>query len=243
MSATTFSVITAVRNGLTDLQRTSASLQAQTSQDFEWIVIDAASNDGTADWLSTLKVFGDRLHWVSEPDRGISDAWNKGLAIASGHQVMFLNAGDVYDPLLIERFAGAIGCDYVTCCHARLLSEDGSPLGLFAARPRLLWRGMHLPHNWASVPRSLYEEYGGYKLIPHSMDFEWFHRYFKARGVEGFKLLDDTLGSYRMGGHSDQNFREGFAANAKILVSRGMPRPFAAMLQIIYLLKHLIRHR
>ena len=243
MTEPTFSIITAVRNGLCDLQRTCESLRAQTAQNFEWIVIDAASTDGTPAWLAGITDFGDRLHWISERDQGIADAWNKGLILCRGEHVLLLNAGDVYDPTLVECFSSAVGPDHVTCCHARLLTEDDQLLGTFRARPALLWRGMHLPHNWASVPLRLYKQFGAYRLLRHSMDFDWFHRYYKARGIHGFVVLNETLGSYRLGGHSDQHFREGFAANREILVSNGTPRMVASILQKAYTFKHRWFHR
>jgi hypothetical protein len=54
------------------------------------------------------------------------------------------------------------------------------------------------------------------------MDFEWFHRYYKIRGLTGFKVLDEVLGSYRLGGHSDINYEQSFKSNSEILISNGM---------------------
>lgn len=235
---TTFSIITAVRNGLPELQRTCSSLLLQTRQDFEWIVIDAASTDGTADWLSGLRIFQDRMHWVSECDQGISDAWNKGISRASGRQVLILNAGDTYDCDFIERFSSKVNEHRVTCCHVRLQTEDGRPLGVFRANPANLWRGMHIPHNWCSVPRAAYTQLGPYRLMPHSMDFEWFHRYYRKNGIDGFLVIDDILGDYRMGGHSDVHFREGFAANEIIMKNNGMSPWLAALIRCVYTVKH-----
>jgi glycosyltransferase involved in cell wall biosynthesis len=235
---TTFSIITAVRNGLPELQRTCSSLLQQTLQDFEWIVIDAASTDGTADWLSGLRIFQDRMHWVSESDQGISDAWNKGIARASGRQVLILNAGDTYDNDLIERFSSKVNDHHVTCCHVRLLTEDGRPHGVFRANPEKLWRGMHVPHNWCSVPRSAYAQIGPYRLIPHSMDFDWFHRYYRKNGIGGFLVIDATLGDYRMGGHSDVNFRDGFATNEIIMTNNGMSSWLAFLIRWVYTIRH-----
>jgi glycosyltransferase involved in cell wall biosynthesis len=233
-----FSIITAVKDGLLELKTTYRSLLSQSNQNFEWIVIDACSTDGTADWLANLSDFGERLRWISEADKGISDAWNKGIDRANGQQILFLNAGDVYDQQMIERFSDAVGSDYITCCHTRLLSSEGRSIGLFKAYPEKLWRGMHLPHNWCSVPRDMYEQYGGYKLMRYSMDFEWFHRYYKTRGSSGFRILDVALGSYCMGGHSDVYYKEGFTTNAAILVENGMPRIFATLLCMAYTFNH-----
>jgi putative colanic acid biosynthesis glycosyltransferase len=85
-----FSIITITRNNRTGLARTRTSLINQTCRDFEWIVIDGASTDGTTDDLRTVPPD----HWISEPDNGIYDAMNKGLACARGDYLLFLNAGD-----------------------------------------------------------------------------------------------------------------------------------------------------
>lgn len=243
MRRPTFSVITAVRNGLEDLARTYESLEAQSFKDFEWIVIDAASVDGASVWLERLRPRGFSLQWISEPDKGISDGWNKGLTRTRGNQILILNAGDIYDGGMLEQFSRAVGPDYITCCHARLLSEKGDSAGVFEARPALLWRAMHLPHNWASVPRSLYDEFGPYKEQNHAMDFEWFHRYYKARGMQGFKILEECLGGYRVGGHSDRFYLDGFKANAQILLANGLCRPIVTVLLVTYTFKHWLLRR
>lgn len=86
-----FSVITITRNNLTGLQRTAASIGAQTYGNYEWIVIDGASTDGTAEFMHTRTA-----QLLSEPDRGIYDAMNKGLSRARGAYVLFMNAGDSF---------------------------------------------------------------------------------------------------------------------------------------------------
>lgn len=86
-----FSIVTVTRNNLSGLQKTAHSLRTQSFQDYEWIIIDGASTDGTVAWLATQSA-----QWVSEPDDGIYDAMNKGLARAQGHYIIFLNAGDSF---------------------------------------------------------------------------------------------------------------------------------------------------
>ncbi len=85
-----FSIITVTKDNLAGLQKTYASLPASNSSLWEWIVIDGASSDGTKTWLETQS--GSRF--VSEPDGGIYDAMNKGLSMAEGSYIIFLNAGD-----------------------------------------------------------------------------------------------------------------------------------------------------
>lgn len=84
-----FSIVTITRDNLDGLKRTECSLAAQSLRGFEWIVIDGDSNDGTKDYLATLDVLA-----ISEPDRGIYDAMNKGIDRAHGDYLLFLNAGD-----------------------------------------------------------------------------------------------------------------------------------------------------
>ena len=71
------------------------------------------------------------------------------------------------------------------------------------------------------------------------MDFEWFHRYYRERGLQGFKVIDEVLGSYKLGGHSDIHYREGFETNSKILINNGTPRVLATLLGMAYTVKHL----
>lgn len=84
-----FSIITVTRNNLQGLQHTHRSLQQQSFQGFEWLVIDGASDDGTVDYLNASDAA-----FLSEPDSGIYDAMNKGLTHAGGYYLLFLNAGD-----------------------------------------------------------------------------------------------------------------------------------------------------
>lgn len=84
-----FSLITVTRDNLAGLKATAASIQKQDFQDFEWIVIDGNSTDGTQEYLRNTKA-----KWTSGPDDGIYDAMNKGMARAQGNFFLFLNAGD-----------------------------------------------------------------------------------------------------------------------------------------------------
>ncbi len=232
-----FSIVTATRNAAKELQRTAASLAAQQWIDFEWIVIDGDSTDETKSLLPTLYGVSD---YVSEPDRGIADAWNKGIERASGRQVLVLNAGDIYDADMLRILAPLVDDEHVTCCHARLSTEDGRPAGEFRSHPGRLWRGMHLAHNWCAVPRHLYMSRGLYKPMPHAMDYEWFYGYFRERGLQGFTVVDRVLGTYHLGGHSDMHAAAGFAANEKIWMESGRSALVSRLLRLAYTARHIL---
>ncbi len=86
-----FSIITICRNNLQELQYTYKSIHSQSFDDFEWVVVDGNSSDGTKEWLRSLNP-GHK--WVSEPDKGIFDAMNKGIKLSSGKYLIFINSGD-----------------------------------------------------------------------------------------------------------------------------------------------------
>lgn len=86
------SIITINYNNLKGLQRTVESVVNQTWQEFEYIIIDGGSTDGSAEYIESQKEHFD--YWVSEPDKGIYNAMNKGIAKASGEYLLFLNSGD-----------------------------------------------------------------------------------------------------------------------------------------------------
>jgi putative colanic acid biosynthesis glycosyltransferase len=96
MNQPRFSIITITLNDCAGLVQTHASVAAQSYTDFEWLVIDGGSGDGTTEYLQEVR--HPHCKWVSELDNGLFDAMNKGLDRATGHYIIFMNSGD--------RFAG-----------------------------------------------------------------------------------------------------------------------------------------
>jgi len=233
-----FSVITATRNDLSGLKTVFNSLSEQVFQSFEWIVIDGDSSDNSVPFLNEIRKTPFGIRWVSEPDRGIADAWNKGIKLSSGEHILFLNAGDTYFSYTLKEFAKVVRTDRITSSHAFLKDESGRHVGLLRAKPKSLWRGMHIPHNWASVPRNFYRQFGSYREIPYAMDYDWFLRVYKKIGANGFDVLDKALGEYHLGGISDQKFVESFSANARVMKENGMNSMLAELITTAYRFKH-----
>jgi glycosyltransferase involved in cell wall biosynthesis len=239
-NSTLFSIVTAVFNDRSGLQRTAESLRVQTCRDFEWIVIDNSSTDGTVDFLKTCS---STTFWVSEADNGIADAWNKGIARSRGRFVVILNAGDTFDPAFLATMEKSATEDRIACCHVRRMTPTERPAGTITAHPERLWRGMHLPHNWCVVPRHFYRELGGYPNRRYGMDFAWFHKYFQRYGKKGFIVVPAVLGTYHLGGISDHGYRASFKENEKILQDYGMNPVLARMLRFAYTTKHAVMVR
>lgn len=113
-----FSIVTITRNNLDGFLRTRQSLDIQSFRDFEWIVIDGDSNDGTKNHLPDDA--------VSEPDKGIYDAMNKGIVNARGDYLLFLNAGDVLsDADILATLARAIAAEEPDFLYGDALETNG----------------------------------------------------------------------------------------------------------------------
>lgn len=98
-----FSVITVCYNAADIITATINSVLCQSYHDFEYIVIDGKSTDGTVEKISQ---YLDRIKWISEKDKGIYDAMNKGISFAMGDYVIFMNAGDMfYDSNVLNNVA------------------------------------------------------------------------------------------------------------------------------------------
>ena len=99
-------VVTVVRNGEKTLEKTILSVINQTYKNVEYIIVDGASTDGT---LEVIKKHEDRIsYWISEPDKGIYDAMNKGIDLATGDYIALLNSDDWYEKDTCEIIANKI---------------------------------------------------------------------------------------------------------------------------------------
>lgn len=106
------SVVTVCYNAVEAIEKTILSVLDQTYPKIEYIIIDGGSTDGTVD---IIKKYTDRLaYWVSEPDKGIYDAMNKGIAVATGEYINFMNAGDTFfSPKTLADFVPLIKRDAI----------------------------------------------------------------------------------------------------------------------------------
>lgn len=122
------SIITITYNAAQWLERTMLSVLAQTSKDYEYIIVDGDSTDGTVDIIKRLEPqFKGRLSWHSEPDKGLYDAMNKGIERAVGDYVWFVNAGDeIYSPsTLAHMIAAATDETHIIYGKACIVNAEG----------------------------------------------------------------------------------------------------------------------
>lgn len=126
-----FAIITVCRNAAGTIGRTIASVDAQTFTDYEHLIVDGASTDATCDVASASG--SPRRRIVSEPDRGIYDAMNKGMAMTRGKYLIFLNAGDAFHNAdVLERYARAIKSANnpgIVYAQTDIVDNDGRRIG------------------------------------------------------------------------------------------------------------------
>jgi glycosyltransferase involved in cell wall biosynthesis len=173
-------------------------------------------------------------------DRGISHAFNLGISASNGSYILMLNAGDTYSPDFLNVCFEHARTSFIICGSTSLVTTRNDVIGIFAPKPRALWRGMHLPHNWMCVPASFYKELGVYREIPDAMDYEWCKRVIATYGRDIFKSIpgNSSHGTYSLGGHSDKRYLKGLSASKYINIEYGMPTPLANLVYLAYLLKY-----
>lgn len=179
------SIITIVRNAEHAVERTVQSVLAQDYPDIEYIVVDGASTDGT---LVRLEQYKSRFAtFVSEPDQGISDAWNKGLRLATGDVIGLLNAGDEYaEDAVVQAVRALSGAAGIAYGNTDLVTDSGAVLRHNRGRFSLWFysAGFGFYHPSMFAKRSVYDSVGGFNTrLKYAMDSDWISRAFAAGTV------------------------------------------------------------
>lgn len=178
------SIITINRNNAPGLEKTMQSVLSQTRRDFEYVVVDGASTDDSITVIRRLApAFGDRLKWISEPDKGIYNAMNKGIGMATGEYIQVLNSGDsLVSPDVVEKMYVALEKEnFPSILYGNMLKDfpDGHvhrDKGFAGEDITLL--GMYigtLNHSPAYIRRSLFDKYGSYdESLKIDSDWKWY---------------------------------------------------------------------
>lgn len=215
------SIITITFNAEKTLRRTMESVANQTCRDYEHIVIDGASRDRT---LAIARSY-EGVRILSEPDRGLYDAMNKGIAMARGEYLLFLNAGDTFSgPEVLEAYAERTRKgDDIIFADTQIVDKTGTVLGLrhYSAPARLekdsFAKGMLICHQAFMVKRSLAPEYDlQYRF---SSDYDWTIRCINAADMDKCTNLNMVAINYLSDGLTDRNkyksLRERYRVMAK----------------------------
>lgn len=152
-----FTIITVVRNCEKTIEETILSVISQNYQNIEYIIIDGASTDNT---LKIIEKYKENINfWVSEPDKGIYDAMNKGITQAKGTYINFMNAGDVfYDDFVCTKINESIkinGRDIIYGDFIAINENNGVELLIKAKPVSKIWNGMICSHQSIFIKKSI----------------------------------------------------------------------------------------
>lgn len=212
------SIITATYNSAATIRDTVLSVQNQTYNAVEHIVIDGNSTDNT---LYLLNYFGHTGPLLSEPDKGIYDAMNKGVKIACGDIVGILNSDDFYPhPGVIEKVVKAFESGDYDAVYGDLVYVDPHHLKKMLRKwiaggynRKLFYKGWMPPHPAFFVKREVYEKYGSFNTaFKSSSDYELLLRFLFLKRIK-VKYLPGVLVHMRAGGYSNRSIKNRLAAH------------------------------
>jgi glycosyltransferase involved in cell wall biosynthesis len=198
------SIITVNFNDLSGLTKTYDSVCSQTSQEFEYLIIDGGSTDGSEVFVTQNK---DSVAFTSsEKDNGIYDAQNKGIIQCKGRYLLFLNSGDtLYDKDVIKNFYCKLDVNKgIIYGNSIIISQDLSEKLLVPPShlPLNFWYRNTLNHQAVFIKRELFDEFGLYNLnLRICADFEFFLKVF-LKDSNLFQYIPITVCNYYEGGIS-----------------------------------------
>ena len=224
------SLITVCRNVAPVITETLDGVLAQTHPDIELIVIDGASTDGTVEILRDY-ASPDRSRrvavLVSEPDKGIYDAMNKGLRLATGDVIGFVNAGDLLmTPTVIADVVSAFQRAHVDAVYGDIIMVDEHDI----YKVHRTWlsgtyhrenfrRGWMPPHVGTFIKKSVYDQHGFFNTdLRIGADYEILLRFMYKHQIKTVHMRE-VLVRFRLGGMSNGNVRQILQANREVRAS------------------------
>lgn len=213
------SIITVVYNNKDTIKDAIESVLNQTYKNIEYIIVDGASTDGTAE---IIKSYGNKIDkFISEPDNGIYDAMNKGIALATGDVVGMLNSDDFYvDEFVIEKVVKVFEEKKVDSVYGDLVYVDSNDMNKVirfwksrAYRKGLFNQGWHPAHPTFFVKKEIYDKYGTFDLdFKIAADYELMLRFLERYKIS-CSYISEVLVKMRVGGKSNQSIKNILKAN------------------------------
>lgn len=202
------SMITICYNAEKTIAKTIESVLSQDYENLEYIIVDGGSKDHTVDTIKGYR--NKKIRWISEKDNGISDAFNKGIKMATGDLIGLINADDYLLPHALANLA--LACrDCTDVLYGNTIVNDeknGLRLIKRAGSVENLEYSLPFIHQSSLVRKTAYEQYGTYsEKYKICMDYDLFAKFY--RGGQSFNLSIQSLAAFRMGEHRvDIHFRQ-----------------------------------
>ncbi len=213
------SIITPSFNNVGTIEDTIKSVLNQDYPNIEYIVIDGGSNDGT---LDVVKTYSDKISKiVSEPDKGIYDAMNKGIALAMGDIIGIINSDDFYaSDYVISKVAEVMEKEKIDCCWGDIFYVDYNETKKVVRRwysseykEGKFQSGWHPPHSAFFVKKDVYLKYGTFNTeFSIAADYELMLRLLEKYKISSY-YIPEVLVNMRIGGESNKNVSNIIKAN------------------------------
>lgn len=219
------SIVTVTYNSTVTLRDTMESVLAQTYKEIEYIVVDGASKDGTVDIIREYEPkFEGRMRWVSEKDRGLYDAMNKGFRMAIGDVIGIINSDDLLaEPQAIEKVMNVFmqnkHTDAVYADLYYVAQHDTSKIirNWVSGKQRPFRYGWHPAHPTFYVKREIYQKYGLFDLdFKLAADFELMLRLIERYHIKAV-YLQEPLVRMRLGGATSKNLKNIIKGNRECI--------------------------
>lgn len=202
------SIVTVNLNNREGLKKTLQSIFSQSFDDYRVFVIDGGSVDGSIDTLRSMSDQNARLTWISEKDAGVYPAMNKGIRMATGEFILFLNSGDYFvNSEVLKSVFSRSHSDDILVCNCRI-SVDGRIVHTTSHPEQFTFGYLYqagLPHQSTFIRRSLFERVGMYREdFRFNSDLEfWYRVLLSNQGT--FTMLPVAVSDYDAQGMSGQN--------------------------------------
>ncbi len=210
-------IITVCLNSENTIERTIKSVIKQNVPNFEYIIIDGCSSDGTIEIIRKYtETHADLIKFISEKDEGLYHAMNKGVVIAKGDLIGIINADDYYlDDVLEEIYFSWKNSNKpgIISGNTLLLEKNNSESGSLAFPfIDLTLKKVNIPHPSTFVSKAAYLRHGGYELnLKYASDKEFFYRLINSG--ESYLFLDKTIACFSQGGMGSRIGLKGFREN------------------------------
>lgn len=202
MDSPKISIITINFNNKEGLERTILSVTSQNFKDFEYIVIDGGSTDGSKEIIE--KHNNQISYWVSEPDKGIYNAMNKGIAAAKGEYLLFLNSGDHFcDENSLMKASAYLGKEDIVYSNLQLVNLQSSFIKEYPKKLTLFsfYYGS-LPHPATFIKKTAFQKLGLYdENLKIVSDWKWFLEAIISH-KQTYKHIDETISTFYLDGIS-----------------------------------------
>lgn len=232
------SIITVCYNSEKTIINTLDSLASQVDQNIEHIIVDGASTDST---LNIVKKFSHVAKLISEPDKGIYDAMNKGIKLASGDVIGTLNADDFYiDDLVLSEVAKVFEDESVGACFADLVyvsqNDTNKIVRYWKSQDYVtgLFKSGWMPaHPTFFARKNVYEKYGLFDLsYKIAADFELLFRLIEQNKIKT-KYIPKVMVKMRLGGTTNKSLSNVIAQNKEIITILKKQYPDFSLLNFV----------